>query len=122
MEEKPRAKRRRRKNQKYDISYQPVSLNEAYAKLAVAIVEQACKDAVGYYNGSSAQDKWNREHHGYYQREEVRKFFCDENSLFTLCMPNTDGKTFYKRLIYNYETYGYYCPPDSVNKRGDINL
>ena len=124
MERKIKYPRRRGKSQreKYDISTNPSDLYEAYQRLATAIVEQACKDANGYYNGNTAGDNWNRARMGDYQREEVKKFFEDEHGLFVLCMPHTDGKAFYKRLMQNYEECGYYCSPDIALKKGDAVL
>lgn len=100
-----------------EIQHRYVTLNEAYAKLGVAIVEQACKDAKGYYNAGGSdisREVW--------QDNEVKRFFCSEDSLFTLCMPNTDGLAFYKQVLANYEKYGYYCPPEAISKKGDIDL
>lgn len=68
--------------------------NEAYLRLAAAIVEQAAKDANGF------------------RRNEVRKFFCEESSIFAMCMPNTDGKTFYEGVMHNYEVFGSYKRPN----------
>lgn len=87
------------------------NLNEAYARLAIAIVEQACKDANGYYS-SGYGDKWDKDTRRQYQIAEVKRFFYDEYGLFPLCMPHTDGPTFYKQMMHNWQVYGYYTPSD----------
>lgn len=89
------------------------TVNEAYARLAIAIVEQACKDANGYYSGGRG-DLWEKEARRKFQMEEVKKFFYDEYGLFSLCMPHTDGPTFYKQMMHNWQVYGYYTPSDKV--------
>ena len=102
--------------------YQPSNIL-AYMRLAVAIVEQACKDANGYY--SSSGDHVNRylmEARRDYQMKEVKNFFYDDNSIFGLCMPHTDGPTFYKQIMSNYKNYGYYMPPQFKEKGGDLYL
>lgn len=68
------------------------NLNENYARLGIAIVQQACKDARSY-------------------PREVRNFFCSDNSIFPFCMPNTDGKALLDQVYKNYEKYDYYMPP-----------
>jgi hypothetical protein len=85
------------------------SINDAYARLAIAIVEQACKDANGYYSSGNS-DKWNKMIRRKHQMEEVKKFFYEKYGLFAMCMPNTDGPAFYKQVMYNWEVYGYYTP------------
>lgn len=92
----------------------------AYMRLAVAIVEQACKDARGYYNSTSDKVKELMERRREAQIAEVKNFFLDESGIFPLCMPNTDGARFYKQLMENYEKYDYYIPPNIAEKRGGI--
>lgn len=113
--EKPKVRRRRTLKENYDI------LHEAYSRLAVAIVEQACKDANGYYN-VDANDRYRKRINRKIQMEEVKRFFFDERGIFPICMPNTDGPTFYKHMMSNWEKYGYYCPPEFVEVKGDINI
>ena len=81
-------------NQGLKESRETSNQKEAYLRLAAAIVEQAAKDAVSF------------------RKNEVRKFFCDENSIFALCMPNTDGETFYNGVMHNYSLYGSYKRPN----------
>ena len=94
----------------------------AYMRLAVAIVEQACKDAKGYYNAAADTTNTARERNIKWQVEEVKNFFLDERGIFPLCMPNTDGKKFYEQLMHNYEEYDYYIPPNIAEKRGGLYL
>ena len=94
----------------------------AYMRLAVAIVEQACKDARGYYNAAGDTANSARERNIKWQIEEVKSFFLDERGIFPLCMPNTDGKRFYEQLMYNYEKYGYYIPSNIAEKKGGLYL
>lgn len=84
-------------------------LGSCYARLAAAIVEQAAKDANGY------PDK-RRYSNRAWQKEEVRRFFCDPDSLFTLCMPNTDGELMYNKIMQNYAKYGQWLPPEEARK------
>ena len=100
---------------------QMMSLNEAYARLGVAIVEQACKDAMGYYNNGYG-DTWEKEMKREFQIAEVKRFFCSGKSIFDLCMPNTDGPSFYKKIMENWRKYNYYIPPDISEKGGKIIL
>ena len=99
---------------------------EGYKRLAAAIVEQACKDAMGYpavYKRKKSDKKLSKEDEELSrnskkaQREEVRRFFCDENSLFAFCMPHTDGKMLLNRVYDNFKKYGNYMPPDPNYKR-----
>ena len=106
-------------NDKYITIRDSLSPDQAYARLAVAIVEQAAKDANGYSGWVYGSKKnaiermqlveFNRD----WQKEEVKQFFNDINSIFSLCMPNTDGPTLYKMIMRNYEVYGSYIPPSS---------
>ena len=73
------------------------NLNENYAKLGIAIVQQACKDAKAY-------------------PREVRDFFCGDNSVFAFCMPHTDGKALLDQVYKNFEKYDYYMPPAEKTK------
>ena len=92
--------------------------NEAYFRLAVAIVEQAAKDANGYSGWAygarkSTRDNllYSKEFNRNWQREEVKRFFYDIDGIFPMCMPNTDGPALYKMIMHNYEVYGNYVPP-----------
>lgn len=83
---------------------------EAYAKLGIAVVEQAAKDALGYSytNGNrKPSTEWGKAR----QINEVKQFFYDPEGLFVLCMPSTDGPTFYEKILSNYEKYGNYVAP-----------
>lgn len=83
---------------------------EAYAKLGIAVVEQAAKDALGYgyTNGNRIPNsEWAKQK----QMKEVKSFFYDPEGLFVLCMPKTDGPTFYEKILSNYEKYGDYLQP-----------
>lgn len=70
--------------------------------LAAAIVEQAAKDARG------CRDGMNR---GKGATNQIKEFFCDPDSPFTMYMPNTDGKALYDKIMDNYSKYGDYKPP-----------
>ena len=70
-----------------------MSGTEAYERLGAAIVEQACKDAMR-------------------NPGEVRRFFCDNKSIFDLCMPTADGKRIYEQIIRNYAYEGHYYSAD----------
>ena len=93
--------------------------DENYAMLAAAIVEQACKDAMGYVTFSKKvrKPKTDRVIKRKYrdnkkdQMEEVRRFFCDEDSIFGLCMPHTDGEALLEKVYDNFEKYNNYMPP-----------
>lgn len=101
----------------YFTDRQQPSVSLAYQRLAIAIVEQACRDAMGYYTLSNT-DKYKKELRKQYQMAEVKRFFYDENGIFPLCMPNTDGPAFYNKVISNWETYGYYSA--GGNKHAEI--
>ena len=73
-----------------------------YMNLAVAIVEQAARDANGWAPGIKEAHSKN------HQVEEVKRFFCDEKSIFGLCMPKSDGHRLYKQIMENYRRLGKY--------------
>lgn len=91
-----------------------------YALLAAAIVEQACKDAMGYFSYGKKEREKSKDQRGdevvvkhrrIAQMEEVKRFFTDKNSIFSLCMPNTDGKALLDQVYENFKKYGDYMPP-----------
>ena len=75
--------------------------DENYARLAIAIVEQACKDATMF-------------------PRDVKKFFCSEDSIFQFCMPHTDGPALLKQVYKNFKEYGNYCPPLEKKDKDEI--
>lgn len=100
---------------KYITAKEVLDRDGAYARLAVAIVEQAAKDACGWgcfnRNKKDQLAEKNYEFNKAWQINSVKRFFCDDDSIFALCMPNTDGPTLYKMIMHNYEVYGNYMPP-----------
>lgn len=100
---------------KYITAKEVVDRDGAYARLAVAIVEQAAKDANGWGHFNRKKEDFlsedNYESNRIWQINSVKHFFCDDDSIFALCMPNTDGSAMYNRIMHNYETYGNYMPP-----------
>lgn len=77
---------------------------KGYKLLAVAIVEQAARDAMGWTSNNKECHSKKR------QMDEVKDFFCNDKSIFGLCMPRTDGKALYKKIIENYNKYGKFQP------------
>ena len=111
---------------KYITAKEVVDRDGAYARLAVAIVEQAAKDANGWGYFNRTKEDWltekNHEFNKNWQINSVRHFFCDDDSIFALCMPNTDGPTMYKMIMHNYEVYGNYMPPGQTAFGGAVVL
>lgn len=123
----PRKDLEPRKKKYIAITEAITNIEEGYKRLAVAIVEQAAKDAKGYgYNADRTMDPGagnkKLECNKTWQMQSVEWFFCSDDSLFSLCMPNTDGPTLYKMILHNYEVYGNYISPQQTVRGAAIVL